>query len=158
VWLDELNLFRVVSLSPWTAFSHPLSWRVRIGAATMRDGSCDHCIAGKLELGGGLTKEILGRTACFLMVDTEAALSPKLIRSFVKLGVGPSLGVRVPFTRTTIALLSAGYRFQFLTPAARALSYSAEMRWGIGRALSLDLRAGRNFDAWEGAAGVYYYF
>jgi hypothetical protein len=162
LWLEDFTLFQVVSMTPFTDFNQKISWKAKMGSQTVRDGSCDHCLAGYIEGGGGLTAPLPGRMQAFFSADFEAALAPgfKSIpgQSLLRLGAGPSLGVRIPFTSRLIGLLSANYRYRWLTRVSEATYAAAELRWGVGKNLAANLRVNRYPDGWENALGIYYYF
>jgi Domain of unknown function (DUF4105) len=157
LWLEDFNLIKVVSLVPLQDFQQQLTWKVKVGALTIRDSSCDHCLAGEFEAGGGISQELFKGGTAFLTGDVEVALSPKFVQALCRLGSGPSLGLRFSFLPSLNALLSTNYRYQLFTPAQNYLSFSGEIRWGISLNSSITLRSVRYPDAWEQSLGWYFY-
>ena len=71
--LDEAWAVRVLSLNDVTRFDVRPSWRVRFGAATVRDAGCDACLAGQAELGAGFTRAgLLGVADLYAGADVSA--------------------------------------------------------------------------------------
>lgn len=159
VWLEDFALFRVISLNPLTTFDRQLSWKVKLGATTVRDQGCDHCLAGQFEIGGGYAVDLLPRWTAFLSVDAEAHLTPSFRpRAFFRPGVGPSILMRTRFSESFISVLTASYRYRIWTNEKDYATASAEFRYALSRELSLNLKTAVFPDTWETSAGVYLYF
>lgn len=156
--LDDFTLFRVTSLSPWTTFTKDLSWRVKMGAWTIRDKSCDHCVAGAFEVGGGITLEPWKGVTLFLLTDTEAAVTPKFDKSWLRLGAGPELNIRLRLIPQVAALFGAGYRYRILTDVHDFYKYFGEIRYAPTTSLSVSAQATAYPDEWESGLSLYYYF
>jgi hypothetical protein len=160
VWLDDFALFRVVSLSPLTAFDRQLSWKVEAGATTIRDESCRDCLAGTFEVGGGLAQAFFESPGLiyFLTADAEVAASPGFRGSDVRLGVGPTGGVQLSLGRRFSSLATASWKYLALVDLDRSYEFGVTNRWHVTRAFSLSLEGRRYSTAWEGALGILYYF
>jgi hypothetical protein len=160
VWLDDFALFRVVSLSPLTAFDRQLSWKVEAGATTIRDESCRDCLAGTFEVGGGLAQAFFESPGLiyFLTADAEVAASPGFRGSDVRLGVGPTGGVQLSLGRRFSSLATASWKYLALVDLDRSHEFGVTNRWHVTRAFSLSLEGRRYPTAWEGALGILYYF
>jgi Domain of unknown function (DUF4105) len=156
---EDLTLFKVVSLSPIDSFHAPFSWKAKLGGIRIHDNSCASCFAGSAEVGGGWTVEILRKSAAlFLTADTQLAAAPGFYQSFFRLGLGPTLGMRLQLSSGFIGLFSVGYRHQFFSPDHDILFSNGEIRWAFQNRFALSLRGVRWPENWESAASAYYYF
>ncbi len=97
-WVEDFSLIHVISLSPLSAFIKTLSWKVKFGAKTIRDSTCDGCLAGNFLLGGGYTLEpltLLRSTEPLTLspapsaLETQASPNSQVVRS-----ANPFLNVR----------------------------------------------------------------
>ncbi|WP_242333985.1 MULTISPECIES: DUF4105 domain-containing protein [Anaeromyxobacter] len=159
--LDDASLVRVVSLNPLSRWDQRPSWRMRVGATTVRDGGCAGCLAGALELGGGLGAANLARAVDLLALgDTELLGSPRLdgIRGAgVRLGLGPSALVRIRGGERVVLLAEARWRYlPFATPE-QTWALSGTLRLHLTRALSLALEARAAPEDRDVQAGVLVY-
>jgi hypothetical protein len=99
-WLEDFQLVRVLSVSPWTRFELPLSWTGHVGWERLYDAGCGGCLATTGGVGGGFT---LGAfedgLLWYVLGSTEvAALGP--IRGGIadlplRAAVGPESGLRL---------------------------------------------------------------
>jgi hypothetical protein len=160
VWLEELAVARVVSLSPVTEFDRAMSWKFAFGAKTVRDESCRDCLAGMLGVGVGYTVSLLGSPAlaAFAMLETEAIASDELTDEHFRLGVGPSGGVHLRLGRRLSALASASWHHLVSYDPERTYRVELASKLHLSKGLSIGLEGSRTPDAWEGALGVYVYF
>jgi hypothetical protein len=162
VELDESWLFRIVSLNDLGRFDLRPSWRVRLGAATVRDAGCDRCVAGAAELGAGMTKGgILGAVDLYAGVDLGLEWSPRLAglaEGPVRAGVGPGGLARLRLG--SVAALLADARWRFLPDASpdRTFDLRAALRLHVREGVSLALEARRTPAADEATAAVHGYF
>lgn len=155
---EEVTVFRVVSLAPITQFHIPLSWRVFLGGARVRDQSCDHCVAGLIEVGGGFTVNVLDSLSAFAMVDSSVAGAPGFYQSFFRPGIGPSLGVRWILRENLVSLLTLNYRRLFFSPVREIAFGSAEVKWGLTTQFSIGAKASHYPDGWDTGLSTYFYF
>jgi hypothetical protein len=160
--LDDASLVEVTSLNPVHRFDLRPSWRMRAGATTVRDGGCDRCVAGALELGGGFTAaRVLGVVDLLALGDVELLGAPDLAGIDgvgLRAGLGPSAIARVRAGR--VATLLAEARWRWFPAAAPDTGYAltAGVRLHAGRRLSLALDARRTPDDDELSAAVLGYF
>ncbi len=145
--LDEAWLVRIVSLNDLSRFDLRPSWRVKLGAATVRDASCRSCLAAQGEVGGGFALESLARFVdLFAGVDIAVEWSPRLSGvdgSEVRAGIGPGGLARLRLGAR--AALLADARWRFLPGAApdRTWDLRGALRLHLGREVSLALEARR---------------
>jgi hypothetical protein len=162
VELDEAWLVRVLSLNDLSRFDLRPSWRIRFGAATVRDAGCAGCLAAQAELGAGLTRaSILGAADLYVGADASVEAASRLsgIRDgAVRAGIGPGGILRLRLGRRAALLGDA--RWRWLPDAAPDSTYDlrATLRLHLARDLSLSLEARRTPAADEGTLTAFGYF
>jgi hypothetical protein len=113
--LEQGLLVDVVSLNDFGAFDHHVSWKARLGVTTVRDAGCPDCLAGVAALGGGIAKVLLGdRLTAFATSDAELLGGPGLQGAGgarVRIGVGPSGGLRLRLGERLSVLAEGGWRW-----------------------------------------------
>lgn len=95
VKLEKAYLVENSSLTPIRAFSYPLSWRLDAGMTRLKEKSCVDCMAGQLVLGGGATVEPIRHFYSYLLFNTQGTWATSFPESKLRLGIGPSLGIRL---------------------------------------------------------------
>jgi hypothetical protein len=107
--LEDVNLIRVVSLTPINAFDKSWSWTVRAGGTRVRDAGCDGCFAGIAEFGAGFALAPFGDPLTFWLFADLRALLPVDggLLDTIRAGIGPSGGVRLRLGED-LALLGSG--------------------------------------------------
>ncbi len=162
VELDEAWLMRILSLNDLSRFDLRPSWRVRLGAATVRDGGCEGCLAAQAELGAGLTRAaLLGAVDLYAGADAslEAASSlDGIAEGPVRAGIGPGGILRIRAGRRAALLADARWRWLPGASPDRTFDLRGSLRLHLGRDLSLALEARRTPAADEGTATVLGYF
>ncbi|MDB5038774.1 MAG: hypothetical protein JWQ35_2302 [Bacteriovoracaceae bacterium] len=156
-WLENLTLFQVKSLTPFTSFDKVPSWKFRLGMETIRDKNCINCTAGTAEGGIGITLQKSVFTF-YLFTDGEISTAPSFFNHPVRVGVGPTGGLRLQFTPSFQSILESNYRYQFLSRFPHTYSLSSDTRYGIKKNWALDLKLSRWTRDLESVAGVFYYF
>lgn len=162
LWLEEIFLARVASIAPMDRFDQPLSWKMKAGAETLRDGGCAGCLAASFETGAGATLAFLDeRLALFALADTSLQAAPHLqgLRgSPVRLGVGPSGGLRARLGDRLVVLGTASWHY--LPLAATSTTYRLELgaRIGFGRGFALGGQIVGTPLATEGSVAALGYF
>ncbi|HET7753223.1 MAG TPA: DUF4105 domain-containing protein [Anaeromyxobacteraceae bacterium] len=116
--LDDATFVEATSLHHFDRFDRRLSYRLRAGAETIRDGGCRSCLAAVAEGGAGPAQLLLGDRLTLMLtgdavIHGSAALSG-VNGSGARLGLGPTLAVRVLGARASL-LARAGQRWM---PAA----------------------------------------
>jgi hypothetical protein len=161
--LEDLTLLRVLSLSPWARFQHPLSWSVDTGVARVRDDGCPDCLADHARVAGGLTVGLGAEDEFALFALGEVALQYSsgmhgLRDSDWRPGIGPFGGLRWRVARSLVWTVDA--RWSWLPLASPSTTWLAETsaRWAPGPnvALGLDLR--RQPLATEGVLSGFLYY
>ena len=162
VELDESWLVRVLSLNDLSRFDLRPSWRVRLGAATVRDGGCDGCVAVQAELGTGFTRaSLLGAADLYAGVDASVEAASHLAgiaEGPVRAGIGPGGILRIRAGSRATFLADARWRWLPEAVPDRTWDLRASLRLHLARDLSLALEARRTPAADEGIAAVLGYF
>lgn len=161
--LEDLSLVRIMSLSPWQRFWHPMSWAVRAGAGRVRDDGCQDCVAGVVEVAGGFTTALGAddTLAMFLMgnVGLQYAAGMHGLRdSDWRPGVGPIGGVRWRLGHSLVWLTDA--RWSWLPLAAPQSTWLGEtsLRWQIARDVALGAELRTQPGATEGVLSAFLYY
>ncbi len=143
--LDDVSLVKVVSLNPLTRWDQRPSWRMRLGATTVRDAGCAGCLSGVAEFGGGLGATNLGGAVDLLALgDAELLGAPRLDGiggEGVRLGLGPAALLRVRAGERAVLLAEGRWQYlPFATPE-QTWSLSGTLRLHLTRSVSLALEA-----------------
>jgi hypothetical protein len=145
--VDEAWLVRIVSLNDLSHFDLRPSWRVKVGAATVRDGACRSCLAGQGELGAGYALESVARVLdLYAGADVAVEWSPHLSGiggSELRAGVGPGGLARLRLGTRAALLADARYRFLPGADPGRTWDLGATLRLHLPHQLSLALEARR---------------
>jgi hypothetical protein len=160
--LDESWLVRIVSLNDLSRFDLRPSWRVKAGAATVRDAGCAGCLAGQAELGGGYALASLARVLdLFGGADVAVEWSPHLSGaggSEVRAGVGPGGLARIRLGPRAALLADARWRWLPGADPDRTFDLRGGLRLHLGRDASLALEARRTPAEDVLSASLYGYF
>ncbi len=136
--LEDFSLVDVVSTNPLDRFDRRVSWHMRAGASTVRDGGCRECLAGRFDLGGGpALVGAGGAVTAQLAADSELAAAPSLQGAFgsgVRLGVGPTATLRLLGGERLATQASAGLRFLPFARPDTIWELAAETRLHLGPA------------------------
>lgn len=114
--LTELNLFEVLSLSPYTQFSKSLSWRLKVAVEKLVNEDCWGCHALAVSGGAGYTFKISEdpRVVSYLGLKAGSYSTDRdhRGRGFPGwiLGAGPNLTLRARWSESSISVLEAWYR------------------------------------------------
>jgi hypothetical protein len=160
LWLEHVDVVRVVSLSPVDDFLRQLSWKVGVGARTVRDESCRDCLAASFDLGGGYAISLLDRprTTAFLLGDVEALASPRFEDEKLRLGVGPLGGLQARIGERVSLLATGTWKHLVDHDPERTYAASLIAKVHLTPRLSLSVEGARVPTAWEGSAGFLLYF
>jgi len=146
--LEDFYLVRVASLSPITRFNHKLSWRMDAGARRVFDDGCDDCLTSHAELAGGLTVGFgSDRVLLYAMNDMVAGYGRRvdgLRDTHLRLGIGPSAGLRVRWTPQLITLVTGAWHWLPDQPSLAEWTADAITRLSLSEHMAFDLDARRN--------------
>jgi hypothetical protein len=158
--LDELTLFRITSLSPWSEFSKKTSFRAQFGLERFMDRNCSRCVGASFQGGPGITIQPFGSSLVnvFAIADFQVAYSPGFTRSDVRLGGGPTGGLLFNVTPYFKALISGSYKYLLFSADPKTYQGTFETRYTLNSRIALNLRFTQWMDSREGAAGMLWYF
>jgi len=136
VRLDEAALVDAAAMAPLGLDDPRPSWRLRAGATRLRDGACGSCVAGDLEVGGGIT---LAAGPASLLVTGEGVLQAApglsgLRGSGFRAGLGPRAALRLLAGERASLLATAAWRFWPLASPRTTLDVGVTARLHLGRA------------------------
>jgi hypothetical protein len=158
--LEELELVRVQSVSPWTRFAQPMSFRVGLGLTRTQDQACTDCATGFFEVGFGAAFATFGDAVLFYALGEARLLAPfgPGLAGVLRAGVGPIAGLRFRFSDELA--LWAGGRFSYLPAQTPSSVWSAEgaLRWQYTRNFALGAEAALHPEAaWlQGVSYLYF--
>ncbi len=144
--LHSASLLRIVHLNAINRFNRRMSWKVDLGAQRIYDRGCDGCLAAAASVGGGATKAWLDdRLALFAMFDSQVRWSPDLdgvAMTPIRLGVGPSAGMRLRLDPRLIMVLDAAAMWLPYRQAPEVSWHAGgTLRWSFTEQMALDLDA-----------------
>lgn len=126
--LQDASFVRVDSLTPQSRFDRKMSWQFDVGATTIADRGCNHCLAAQVAGGSGAAFSLFDQALTIYGMAHGAVLwSPPLSgleHSHVRLGIGPSGGLRVRLHRRLIALFNG--RWLWLPAQAPKQTYRVD--------------------------------
>jgi hypothetical protein len=121
-------------MTPLDALDPRISFRMRAGAARVRDAGCRGCLAGPFQAGGGGTLA-LGPAALLVTGDGEMEAAPELSgldRRPFRLGLGPTATLRLLGGSRAALLASGSWRWLPLARPERTWKATVEGRLHLG--------------------------
>lgn len=143
--LEELNLFEVISLSPYSRFSKSLSWRLKVAVEKLVNEDCWGCHAGGISGGAGYTLKFADdpRIMGYLGLKAGAYYTSRDFREkgFPRwlLGAGPNLTLRARWTDRWITSLEAWYRKDMQVSYNEFKEVSLSNQWSYAKNYGLRL-------------------
>ncbi len=145
--IDEAWALRIVSLNELSRYDLRPSWRLKAGAATVRDSACRSCLAGQGEVGAGFTlAEVFRAVDFYAGTDALVEWSPRLSGiggSEVRAGIGPGGLARIRLGARAALLADARWRYLPGADPGRTWDLRGALRLHLGREVSLALEARR---------------
>ncbi len=162
VELTELDLVHIVSLTPLSPFDLSPSWKFSLGTRTLYDGSCNACMAGVTELGGGATMAFFDNAIItFVLLDTTLLGSPEF-HEFgdlpLRAGFGSFGGLRFRINDSLILLIKGESLFFPTQDKNHIWKVQPVLRWEFMKNIAFNLEGKKSNTEWEGRALFYYYF
>lgn len=160
--LDDLSLVRVTALTPQSRFDHKISWEFDVGATTVSDGACAHCLLTHVSGGAGaafaffdhaLTIYALGHGTFGYAPGARGLADTRL-----RLGVGPVGGARFRVTPDLILLGSARLHWLPGQTPLRTYRIDGTLRWRAWVAFAFGLEGRLTPDGPEGQLLGFSYF
>jgi Domain of unknown function (DUF4105) len=163
VELDRFDVVKVLSLSSLERFSRNISFQVAAGGVGLPGSRGRLRAAGRFLLGGGLAKSLgHGALTLWAMGDGELLVG----RSFssdvpelpLRIGAGPSGGLRVRLVRSAVLVLSGFHYWYPLQDPGTRYGGEAVLRVALGRDLALGAEGRVHPFGVEGQGLLYAYF
>lgn len=144
--LDDLALFRVVSLAPLDRFAPRFSWKLEVGGpTTVATTEGRRRLAARVAFASGGTLALVNeRVAAFALLELEAAAGRGLDGlgpTPVRLGVGPWGGLRLALSRRLMALATAGWSWLPAQQPHSTWALHGTLRWRVVRDVALSAEA-----------------
>lgn len=158
--LEDFALIRILSLSPLTSFNKSLSWKVELGGRRFRDGNCDRCFGGGLEMGFGYSWQPVdeGPVTLFGFGEMEAMYSPSFLQAKWRPGAGPTLGLIAGGSKLRL-MAKAGYRYYAFSAEQNCFPVTGEARWNFSDSFALGVTGKRWSERnWDGLVSTHFYF
>ncbi|NDG83697.1 MAG: DUF4105 domain-containing protein [Proteobacteria bacterium] len=150
--LDHLLLVNNASLTPLRPYSSPLSWRLRIGMERLSESGCPDCLAGRFQLGGGVTVEaIQDHLYFYFLPQIGADWAPGFEGTKLRPGLGVLGGTRIQIYRNLAGTLD-GTAFRGI------LSARTELRLAPSSDSAIGLTGSASAFNTEAGASLYLYF
>lgn len=142
--LDNFSLIRIQSLVPISSYEKSFSWRLDIGATSFEKDDDERGVAAKGIFGFGLSfSTISQRFTFFTLLDTHLLIGDEIEGiedSVVRLGFGPSAGLRINWHRKLNTLIEGHYIYLPKQEPFSMVEITSSMRFSIHTNLALDLR------------------
>lgn len=161
--LDDLALFRVISLAPLDRFAPRFSWKLEVGGpTTVAAARGQRRLAARLAFASGGTVALGGeRLAAFAMLELEAAAGRGLDGpgpTPLRLGLGPWGGLRLALSRRLVALATAGWSWLPTQAPRGTWTLNGTLRWRLARDLALSAEGRHGSLGAEGLLSLLRYF
>lgn len=144
--LNQFSLFEVVSITPYSAFSKNLSWRLNLGFESLVNPSCTGCRAFVMTGGPGYTLNLAQKLktnfyagikgGLYYTSDSSGLLSDGTLPRFL-LGFGPNFLIKTTWTPKLISIVEAWYRkdsrvsYQEYKELSLSAQWSPDISWGL---------------------------
>jgi len=160
--LDDAQLVRIASLAPLDPFEHRTSWKVQLGAVYLDDSGCHVCTAFRMSGGAGAALATAGGGLLGWVMTDVQAVSAVGLRGIddapIRLGVGPSAGLRARLTSNATLMLTGEWIWLPLQPTLASYQVTGGVRWRFSHALALSATGGLYNAGPSGQLGVYVYY
>jgi hypothetical protein len=162
--LEELNLFEVISLSPYSRFSKSLSWRLKVAVEKLVNEDCWGCHAGAISGGAGYSflfseePRVIGFVglkagAYYTSRDFKQTNFPRWL-----LGAGPNLTLRARWTDRWITSLEGWYRKDQLVSYNEYKEILLSNQLSFARDYGVRLTGVERWFERSGSVEFYYYY
>ncbi|MET0389648.1 MAG: DUF4105 domain-containing protein [Polyangiales bacterium] len=162
VTLQDASFVHIVSLNPQSRFDRKLSWEFDVGATTVDDKHCSRCAIAHVSGGAGMAFALFDQALTFFVLGYASfGWAPELaglLDSHLRLGIGPSGGLRLRVAPGVIALGTA--RWLWLPGQSPQTTYrlDAELRVQVVGPLALGVIGRQAPQGLEAQALAYVYF
>jgi hypothetical protein len=136
--LNQLVLFEVISMSPYSTFSRSTSWRLSVGLESLINASCVGCHAIAVTGGPGYTfnvSELLHtdfymglKGNLYYTSDANGVISDGLLPRWL-VGAGPNLTLRTRWSTQLTSVIEAWYKKDYQTSYSEYKEVSLSAQW-----------------------------
>jgi hypothetical protein len=139
IWLEQFNVFEVISNSAVSAYGWPMSWQIRMGFERMKNINCWNCESGVIAGGAGYSFNLGNSLLSVGLLGHGNYVSHSFAKDDKKLFVGLGPAVRMKW-RPVQALaflaewqegLDLDVENKFYHEASLAAQYSWKEQWGL---------------------------
>ncbi len=162
---DEINLFKLTTLTPLHAFFPSQTFRFDLGAHRWVDPECKNpggrCFVPEVNGGYGLTVSPLenDRFLFYSFINLKLPYSVKFHGSNVRPSIGPKAGMLFFFTERWKLGLDGELDFRAWSQySTRKINLTANMRYAFNSVWAMDFKALQEHERTEGQASVFYYY
>jgi len=135
--LEKFSLINVVNTSPLKPFHGKTSWKIFLGAETIKDKGCNDCTAPKFEIGGGIS-QAWSRFRYLLFFVSGTELHKDLSHEGIRIGVGPHALFNYQITDYLKFQLTFDYRYHFLADQKYSHQHTAALRKSFGTSAAVE--------------------
>ena len=162
---DEINLFKLTTLTPIHAFFPSQTFRFDLGAHRWVDQECKNpggrCFVPEVAGGYGFTVSALeNETALFYsFINFKLPYTSKFHGTNVRLSIGPKAGMLFFFTERWKLNLDGELDLRAWSQYhTTKFNLSANMRYAFNSVWAIDFKALKERERTEGVASVFYYY
>ena len=160
--LEDAQLVRITSLSPLSPFEHRTSWKVQLGAVYLDDSGCHVCTAARMSGGAGAALATSGGGLLGWVMSDVQVVSARGLRGVddapVRLGLGPSAGLRARLSSDAALMLTGEWIWLPLQPTLASYQVTGGLRWRFSQTLALSATGGLYNAGLQGQLGMYVYY
>lgn len=156
---EELNLFRLLALSPVDSFVKNTSWRFELGLKRFYDKNCQDnhsCFGGSAEYGLGYSAHLGSYLIPYAFLETEVDWA-HFIGSGQRIGAGPSLGMLFK-TEHWGWKIDSKYQYMLFSYFPSQLRLQSELRWNPDLTYTFGIKTVRYETEWENSISASRFF
>ncbi|MCX5794551.1 MAG: DUF4105 domain-containing protein [Elusimicrobia bacterium] len=158
-YIERLDLFDIVALTPWDPWLRKLSWRISTGVDQAKELGCNGASCMYYGLGGGAGLSALthlGRRELFYaLAEADLGAAPVFDQGW-RSGAGGTAGLMLDLTRSWRTLFEATYIGYAGSPAQQRLRLASS--WHLSRDAELRLSLDRRVPDEEAGLSFFLYF
>lgn len=155
--LEEFALVRVKSLSPLEPLFNKFSWRFFLGTRTIKDKTCDNCLAPSVQVGSGYSQEFK-KFKYYLFGVGEVDLNKEFGHEGALFGAGPEFSAYYHFSDNFNFRLLTQYRFLILSEESTSYKFEGQARYQFIKDYAIDFKISKSPRVSETSLTLYSYY